>query len=74
MARLILFGLPITPPFSRPIDEEEPYIFVDTNTGEVYSCKRNSDNIEKNWLNLDNCLCELLEVIAASKKVVYNIP
>lgn len=25
MERLILFGLPLTPPFSRPMDEEEPF-------------------------------------------------
>ncbi len=48
---------------------ERTEIFIDTITEKVYSCSQNSDVIVKSWDSLDECLCDIYNLICTRKSV-----
>lgn len=44
-------------------DEVRHDIFTDSITGKTYFCIKNEKHIEKEWENLDQCLCEIFEML-----------
>ena len=36
-------------------------IFIDTVTNKVFACRKNQDEIVKEWSNLDECLCYIID-------------
>lgn len=102
-----VYGLPLTPPFSRPLDMEEPFdvrieglarhkdlpaqwfkvasyyrdfnfstiydLFIDTDTGRIYSCEKNKSVVIEEWDNLNECFCDIYNRVAdAKEEYVYK--
>lgn len=46
--------------YNRDYDFNNLYdIFIDTNTGKVYSCIKNKSDVLDSWESLDDCLCDI---------------
>lgn len=55
------------------IKEENLYadidIFIDTQSGRIYACEKNKEEILEQWGSLDECLCSLLALLQDRKQV-----